>query len=136
MSLGLREYHQRALRANVGGVTCRGMATEMGITDFSTATQWRALAVEALQGPQTTRLSRLQQRRWLWAGGAVLGGFQVCLSSSTHTVQAYLCRYWLNGSMRLLTVSVTISDHSLIFLSEMVSLCAGWLQHACHHGQL
>ena len=53
------------------------MATEMGITDFSTATQWRALAVEALQGPQVTRLGRLQQRKWLWAGGAVLGGFQV-----------------------------------------------------------
>ncbi|CAK0783630.1 hypothetical protein CVIRNUC_006829 [Coccomyxa viridis] len=54
----------------------RGMATEMGITDFSTAVQWKALALEALQGPQVTRLGRLRQRQWLWAGGAVLGGFQ------------------------------------------------------------
>ena len=54
----------------------------MGITDFSTAVQWKALALEALQGPRVTPLGRLQQRQWLWAGGAVLGGFQVrtCLS--------------------------------------------------------
>ena len=52
------------------------MASEMGITDFSTAVQWKALAVEALQGPRVTALGRLQQRKWLWAGGAVLGGFQ------------------------------------------------------------
>lgn len=48
----------------------------MGITDFSTAVQWRALAQEALQGPRATALGRLQSRKWLWAGGAVLGGFQ------------------------------------------------------------
>jgi hypothetical protein len=60
----------------------RGMATEMGIMDFSTAVQWKALAMEALQGPRVTPLSRLQQRKWLWAGGLVLGGFQVLLSQA------------------------------------------------------
>ena len=63
-------------------VACRGMASEMGITDFSTAVQWKALAVEALQGPRVTALGRLQQRKWLWAGGAVLGGFQARARSS------------------------------------------------------
>ncbi len=65
---------------------CRGMATEMGISDFSTAVQWKALAVEALQGPKVTRIGRLQQRKWLWAGGAVLGGFQVDFSVNEHTL--------------------------------------------------
>lgn len=51
----------------------------MGIEDFSTAVQWKALALEALQGPCTTALGRLQQRKWLWAGGSVLGGFQVSI---------------------------------------------------------
>ena len=75
-------------------LACRGMATEMGITDFSTAVQWRALAVEALQGPQVTRLGRLQQRKWLWAGGAVLGGFQARAPSciSTTSVHHERCR--------------------------------------------
>ena len=56
----------------------------MGITDFSTAVQWKALALEALQGPRVTALGRLQQRRWLWAGGAVLGGFQARTCPPTH----------------------------------------------------
>lgn len=30
---------------------CRGMATEMGIKDFSTAVAWKSLALEAINGP-------------------------------------------------------------------------------------
>ena len=52
---------------------CRGMATEMGVFDFSTAVAWKPLAIEALEGPPP--LARLAARRWLWAGGLVPGGY-------------------------------------------------------------
>lgn len=77
--------------------SCRGMATEMGITDFSTAVQWKALALEALQGPQVTRLGRLRQRQWLWAGGAVLGGFQARTCLPTHAGSQDSCRTSLHA---------------------------------------
>ncbi|CAL8461942.1 g1473 [Coccomyxa elongata] len=51
----------------------RGMATEMGVFDFSTAVAWKPLAIEALEGPPP--LARLAARRWLWAGGLVPGGY-------------------------------------------------------------
>ena len=51
----------------------RGMATEMGILDFSTAVAWKPLALEALEGPPV--LARLAARSWLWAGGLVPGGY-------------------------------------------------------------
>ena len=108
MSLGLREYHQRALRANVGGVTCRGMATEMGITDFSTATQWRALAVEALQGPQTTRLSRLQAAQvalgWRCCPGRV-PGVPVILHSYSTGISMQVLAQWQHA------LAYSVSDH-------------------------
>ena len=72
----------------------------MGITDFSTAVQWKALALEALQGPRVTPLGRLQQRRWLWAGGAVLGGFQARTCLPTHAGSRDSCRMSLHASGR------------------------------------
>lgn len=91
----------------------RGMATEMGIMDFSTAVQWKALAMEALQGPQVTALGRLKQRKWLWAGGLVLGGFQVMLSQDCGA----LCIPWCE---RLQVMPLSC-------LQQRLWLWAGWL---------